>query len=137
MIQISGMRAVRSALLRVTDEGAKTTSREVVRSLLNIQRGAKERSRVDTGRQRNSIAVAETEYDIPVTEGTEVARNQIRAGMLSGVVGTNVDYAPHNEFGTARMSAQPFMFPAYEEERPKFIQRLQRELGEAFVKING
>ena len=31
---------------------------------------------------------------------------------LLGIVGTNVAYAPHVEFGTVRQSAQPFLRPA-------------------------
>lgn len=131
------MSAVRRALLMVGREGERTVSREVIRAALNIQRSAKERAPVDTGRLRNSITVAESEEDLPRSIEEGPFRNQIRAGMLTAVIGTNVEYAPFQEFGTSRMPAQPYLFPAYEEERPKFVERLQRELGEAFVKING
>lgn len=61
---------------------------------------------------------------------------------FTGEVGSNVDYAPFVEFGTGRrgaasphpplpsgyihgpragMPAQPFLFPAFEEQRPKFL----------------
>lgn len=115
-VRIEGMGVLRRALLNATGEGRRTIEREVQRSLLNIQRGAKERCPVDTGRLRNSIA---TERD---EDG------------LSGAVGTNVQYAPFVEFGTSRAAAQPYLFPAWEEERAVFIARLQRELGHAFVK---
>lgn len=141
MIQIEGMGRLRKALLTVTQEGEKTTSRVVASSALNIQRRAKQNlttnKSVDTGRLRNSIAVAETEAELPETEGIAIAPNQIRAGMLSAVVGTKVFYGPFVEFGTRRSRAKPYLFPAYEEERSQFIQRLQKELGEAFVKIRG
>lgn len=115
-VRIEGMSALHRALLKVNQEGQRTVRREVQRSLLNIQRGAKERCPVDTGRLRASIA----------TETTDDG--------LSGVVGTNVEYGPFVEFGTSRMVAQPYLFPSWEEERPQFIERLRRELGSAFVK---
>lgn len=41
------------------------------------------------------------------------------------VVGTNVEYAPYVEFGTVHMAAQPYMTPASEQVRPRFISRLE------------
>jgi HK97 gp10 family phage protein len=110
------MPALRRALLNVGNEGRRTVEREVVRSLVNIQRGAKERCPVDTGRLRNSIAV------------------DLDEDRLSGGVGTDVEYAPFVEHGTSKMAAQPFLFPAFEEERPQIVERLRRELGAAFVR---
>lgn len=48
---------------------------------------------VDTGRLRQSVSVQQT---VPL-----VFR-----------VGTNVEYAPHVEFGTRKMRARPFLRPA-------------------------
>jgi HK97 gp10 family phage protein len=117
-VRIEGMPALRKALLQVTQEGRKTVQREVLRATLAVQRRAKERCPVDTGRLRNSIAV------------------ELEDGGMNGAVGTNVEYAPFVEFGTSRMPAQPYLLPAFEEERAVFIERLKRELGEAFVKAS-
>jgi HK97 gp10 family phage protein len=115
-IRIEGVPRLQRALLTITQEGRRTVQREVMRSALKVQAGAKRRAPVDTGRLRNSIAV------------------EIEEGGLSAVVGTNVHYAPFQEFGTSRMRARPFLFPAWEEERERFIAALRRELGEAFVR---
>lgn len=136
-IKIEGMSQVRRALLKVTEAGHKAASSEVVRSGLNIQRGAKQRAPVDTGRLRNSIAVAEKAEDIPTTEGKAVARNAIRPGMLDAVVGTSVDYAPPVEFGVRGRPGQPFLHPALEEESPQFVDRMAVTLGAEFVKVRG
>lgn len=134
MIQVRGMSNVRRALLRVSGEGQKAASRAIVATALDIQREAKERVPVDTGRLRNSIAVAEHESGIPATVGTQIAANQIRPGMTTAVIGTSVDYAPNVEFGTSRSRAQPYLFPAAEINRPKLVERLIREFGEEFVR---
>lgn len=71
-------------------------------SALNIQTGAKRLSPVDTGRLRSSITIES------FNDG------------LAQRVGTRVNYAAYQEFGTVKMKAQPFLFPAAEAERHKF-----------------
>lgn len=87
--------------------------REVKIAAVNIERGAKQRAPVDTGRLRNSIT------------------HEITEGGLNAQVGSNVEYAPFQEFGTRRTRAQPFLFPAFEEERPRYMDRLKRALSKA------
>lgn len=101
---------------------------------LVIEGDAKRRAPVDTGRLRSSI-------------GRVVLNNG-----LTNVVRTRVKYAPFVEFGTGtgvsvpkgaedyamqfkgkgkmkiNNRAQPFLFPAYEAERPKLIENLKRIL---------
>lgn len=64
-----------------------------------VERRAKQLAPVDTGRLRSSITSGLAE------DGSTVA----------GLVGTDVDYAVHVEYGTYRMAPQPFMRPALEE----------------------
>ena len=115
-VRIEGMGRLRMALLRVTGEGEKAVRREVKRSALNVQNGARRRVPVDTGRLRNSIT------------------HEIDADGMDATIGSNVEYAPHIEFGTVRMRAQPYLFPALEEERAAFVARLRTQLGAAFVR---
>lgn len=68
---------------------------------IRVQRGAKRNCPVDTGRLRSSIA-------------EELGSDS--QGLVE-VVGTDVDYAPHVEFGTSRMRAQPFLRPALDAVR--------------------
>lgn len=65
---------------------------------------AKQACPVDTGRLRSSI-----HYD---------------PGNLSCTVGTNVNYAQYVEFGTYKMVAQPFLFPAFVQT----VRNLREEL---------
>jgi HK97 gp10 family phage protein len=110
-VEMRGMEQTKRVLLMVPPETTKGVVREIRRSTLNVQTGAKKRAPVDTARLRNSIATA---YE----------NNGLR-----GIVGTNVDYAPFVEWGTRRTRAQPFMHPAFEEEWPKFIARLRAAMG--------
>lgn len=105
---------------------------------LKIQANAKQRTPVDTGDLKRSISV-----DISQDE-------------LSAKIFTEVEYAPHVEFGTAPhliktqdattlsdgnntygkevehpgQVAQPFLFPAFEEEKNEYIDNLERALGD-------
>jgi phage protein, HK97 gp10 family len=81
-------------------------SQVVRKTTLDVEAGAKQRVPVDTGLLRNSI-------------------QSTMEGELTGVVSTNVEYSIYVEYGTTRMSAQPYMTPAAEAMRQPFIQALQ------------
>ena len=53
---------------------------------------------------------------------------EFKDGGLTGVVKTGTHYSPYLEFGTRKMSAQPFMRPAFYDQRVKFMQDMQRLL---------
>lgn len=46
---------------------------------------------------------------------------------LRGIVGTDVEYAPHLEKGTRRMAARPFLRPTFERERSAVKEILSRK----------
>ena len=58
---------------------------------------------------------------------TGVLRSSITSEVsgLEGKVGTNKDYAPFVEFGTSKMGAQPFLFPALEEKKNEIMELLK------------
>src|SRR5205809_368779 len=66
---------------------------------IQVQRRAKRLAPVDTGRLRASI-----------TE--ELSRDE--RGLVERI-GTDVEYAPYQEFGTSKMAAHPFLRPALTE----------------------
>lgn len=49
-----------------------------------------------------------------------------RMGPTEAAVATNVEYASFVENGTHKMAAQPFLFPAWETERPRYIKAMRR-----------
>lgn len=109
-------------------EAVKTVVNETA---IKVQRGAKQRCPVDTGRLRASIAMEPFK------------------GGLTIDVGTKVKYAPYVEFGTGSkvrvpsgaestaaqfkgknpanpgQKAQPFLYPAWEAERAAYIEKLK------------
>lgn len=132
MTTIHGLDEAVRVLTRIGEEGERIASREIVAGALDVQAGAKRMTPVDTGRLRNSIAVAESEPEVAARSAAAgpqaEAPNAVRPGMLRAVIGTNVEYAREVHFGTRAMGARPFLVPALEVERPKVLRRLRRAL---------
>lgn len=55
-------------------------------------------------------------------------RQEDEEGEAVGIVGTNVAYAKPLEFGTSRMAARPFMYPALEKNRANIVNAIKEEL---------
>lgn len=51
-----------------------------------------------------------------------------RKGYPIGQVGTNVEYAAYQEFGTSKMAPQPYLMPALRESRPLVKDIVARRL---------
>ncbi len=139
-MNLLGNKEVIAALNRLRIVATEKVREVVNEAAINVQREAKGRCPVDTGRLRSSI------------------RATFYADGLAAEVGTDVEYAPHVEFGTrphfpppgalagwgrrhkisefpvARAisqrgtAAHPFLFPAWEMERPKFVERIVRAI---------
>jgi HK97 gp10 family phage protein len=96
---------------------------------LRIEREAKQMCRVDTGRLRASISTNWTDSGMSRGKVDAKANSEDGVSQPNGkfvvVVGTNVEYAHWLEFGTFKMDARPFLFPAYEMnigKLPEFIR---------------
>lgn len=66
------------------------------------------------------------------TDGTDIGGMVKEADSVRVDVGTNVEYAPHVEYGTPKMGAIPYLRPAIDENRDK----VAKEIGEA-MKVMG
>ena len=82
---------------------------------LKLEKTAKELAPVDTGNLRASI---------------EGVSEKVAAHTVKVIVGSNVEYAPAQELGTATTEAQPYIRPAIEQHREWIKERVQ----EAFEK---
>lgn len=86
-------------------------TRAVVRKAsFDVEGQAKNRAPVDTGALKNSIS---TEFE---------------DNGLTGIIAPHVEYATLVEFGTRRMSAQPYMTPAAEAVKPAFVAAMKQML---------
>jgi len=87
----------------------------------------------DTGRLRGSMSVNWTgsgldrgEVQQPAKTEDGVGQPKKEWGIFVGVMGTNVEYAPFLEFGTVKMSARPWIRPAFDRhcDFRKYIRKI-------------
>ena len=86
-------------------------SQVIRRTAFEIQGGAAERSRVDTGQMKAG-------WQTDVVSDTEA------------VVFNSVEHAVYNEYGTAHMTAQPMLHPSVDAARPAFEAALAQVFSE-------
>jgi HK97 gp10 family phage protein len=135
-IQVKGLDEAIKALAKYGEEVKIDTAKAMNTSMIAVESNAKRGAPVDTGRLRASIVT------------TKAKKEDL---VASTVVGAN--YAPFVEFGTKSMvevpqgleeyalqfkqssgnvaggiPAQPFLFPAWEKERPKFEKAVKELL---------
>lgn len=97
-------------LERQTREVKNKVSQETNRASLRVERRAKKYAPWDTGYMSMTI--------YSYMENT-----------LSAVIISPAHYSIFVELGTRYMSAQPFIYPALQEEKPKYFANLARIVG--------
>lgn len=99
-------------LRRIESQLQKALSNAVKKAAFSIEATAKSLAPVDTGLLRNSI---QTRVESP----------------MKATVGTSVEYAEYQEFGTRHQKGKAFLTPAADVEKKKFekeLQNLERSL---------
>ena len=105
-------REIESLIKKLTEKGDDVTEAvagDVVATTYDIEADAKRSCPVKTGRLRASIT------------------SKVDKKTLSGVVGTNVNYAGIVEFGSKAMrrKAKPFLYPAYFNHVGELLEKLK------------
>jgi HK97 gp10 family phage protein len=125
VVRIEGLGEIVAAL----SELPKTTSRNVVRRILKrraepFAETARALVPVDKGFLRESIVVS--------TKLTKHQRRQHRKEAPEDIevyIGPNADPAAHlQEFGTSRFKAQPFMRPAWDQNKAGAVEGIAADL---------
>ena len=84
-------------------------TKNMAKAAFMVEGEAKRLCPVDTGRLRASIA----------------SRVETEDSEIVGIIGTNVEYAPAQEFGTVKMPAHPFLYPALEGKKKEIEELLK------------
>jgi HK97 gp10 family phage protein len=101
----------------------------VVTGALLVVNAAKEKAPVLTGNLRRSIHVGGhgdlSELSASAT-GTDIGGNKRDAHSAEVLVGTNVEYAAAQEYGTSRgVPAHPYLRPAFDENKDKVADEIK------------
>lgn len=104
-----------SRLHGVADAVGDTTESQVRSAAQVIVNDIKDRAPVATGHLRNS-------YDYTIDDS---------GGETTAHIGSSVDYALYQEFGTSRMAAQPHVRPALEANKEAFYDMMRGSIEDA------
>lgn len=149
--KLVGMASLKRKLERATGETHRAVEVEVKRSLVAIERGAKKRVKVDQGELRNSLAhqihanrmgnmfsgrAGTNKVHGPPTEfgrrpGSMPPVEAIRRWAKRKGIPEDAAYAIALKIARQGTAPAPFLFPSFEEERPKFIRNVARAMDDA------
>lgn len=129
-ININGLDKLRNRVKKLNTALKTEVVKEVHTAGLNIANGARSRVPVNFGGLKSKINNDDTET------GTEVIVQQSYAAYVEFGTGAEVEVPAGLEdyalqffvSGKGHLPAQPFLFPAYFEERNKMIQRIKQVL---------
>jgi HK97 gp10 family phage protein len=117
-VKIEGVKELQSKFKALDKELQIILSQAVSAGAAVVERDAKIRCPVDTGALRRSLR--------------EMKQNKT-PGRIESQVGTDIEYAPHVEFGTRYQRAQPYLRPALDENtneiQAAFETRLNQLIG--------
>lgn len=82
----------------------------IQKAAFDVESGAKQRAPYDTGFLQNSI-------------GTTIRTSST---LAEAEIGPTAHYGTHQEYGTYKMPAQPFMRPALEAVEPGLVKALEQ-----------
>jgi HK97 gp10 family phage protein len=126
-VELEGQEELRAALKNFNVEAIRASKDAIASSAREIEREAKMRAPVRAIIPDYPISVKKS-AEAPGSNVRDRIRTIIRDAGLTATIGTAYFVARFVEFGTRKMSARPFMGPAFEVMRPKYLQRLRDAL---------
>lgn len=155
-VQVKGMLAVIAAFDGVNAEAERAVKRVVRKTAVRVEGRAKELVPVDTGRLRSSITHEIDASGFSGTVGTNVeyardvefgrmggdlSRGDLRglAGWMNrkGIEGASRRRRIVTGVASHGTRAQPYLFPAWEQNRKQFLDELTAVLGRLVVRGGG
>lgn len=124
-IEIIGLTELENKLSNLDEKLSKALAEALDEISKKIRDDAKSFAPVDTGSLRKSIRT-EKKGNL---EASIIAGG---GGLVNPRTGREVDYAGYVEYGTSRMSPQPYMQPALEKNMNEILQIVKEKILEVF-----
>lgn len=134
-VELEGQDDLRAAMKNFEIAAIREAKNGIAASAAEIQQEAK---------MRAPVRAVVPDYPISDKKASEApgsnVRNRIKTILrdsgLTASIGTYFHVARYVEFGTRKMSARPFLGPAFEVVRPKYLARLREALNRAAQEAN-
>ena len=110
---IEGGKQIAEKIQKIRSATKSAIEEALITSALIVERDAKINAPVDTGRLRASLSHTTENF------GTD---------NPSVTIGTNTVYAAAQEFGTSKIPARPFLFPAFNNNKQKILKELAKAI---------
>jgi len=124
-IEIVGLTELEDKLSNLEEKLTKALAEALEEVSEKIRDDAKGFVPVDTGSLRKSIRVERKgSLEVSIIAGG--------GGVINPRTGREVNYAGYVEFGTSRMSPQPYMQPALEKNRDEVLRIVKEKVIEVF-----
>lgn len=131
-LTLKGNKAVLNGLEKIKQESIKKIEQEIEASAYEIHSGAVSRVPVDTGFLKGSLSVQTKGLDARIEAGVHYAPYvEFGTGGLVSVPAGLEDYAMRFKgkgVKEVNLPPRPFLFPSFEQERPKLIGRIIKVL---------
>lgn len=134
-VELEGREELRAALDRFDVAAIREAKTAVAVSAQEIEREAKMRAPVRALIPDYKISAAKASQ-APGSNVRNRIKTILRDAGLTATIGTGYFVARFVEFGTRKMSARPFLGPAFEIMRPKYLQRLRDALNRAVSQVS-
>lgn len=108
-IEMVGYAGVYKKIKELSSKAREVMGNALYEGAVKIKERAQELVPRDTGRLQQSITAEKVDDSI-------------------SKVGTDVSYAPYVELGTEKMSAQPYLFPAFEQLRDEVLENVKNKI---------
>lgn len=117
-IEVEGLEQLQKKLLELGRKGSAIENNALKKAAEPILNDAKAKAPVLTGKGRAELKIS----NIKKQGGTKYVLVGIDKGDISDIF-----YMKFQEFGTSKMSARPFLSPAYERNKSRTIEILKDE----------
>jgi HK97 gp10 family phage protein len=136
-VKVDGLRALGERMKGLSDDVNNRIARAATAAgAVVIRDAAKRKAPVRTGNLQKNIVVKRlpkgeatltSEHIVTVRRG-KLTKKQRAAGLVDAF------YATFVEYGTARAAAQPFLRPAYDENKEKAVQAIKDRISQRLAK---
>jgi len=124
-IEILGLTELEEKLSNLEEKLSNALDEALNEIAEKISSDARNFAPVDTGALRKSIRIEKKgKLRVSVVAGG--------GGVINPKTGREVDYAGYVEFGTSRMSPQPYMQPALEKNKDEILRIVKEKVLEVF-----